>query len=82
MSFVDRLFGLFEDEEVSWDAARAVGQIVAADPVLTKKNHAVIRVRTPSVAMFPAGLTRVVDPVRTKIRECRPPPDHIWCQVP
>ena len=56
MSFVDRLFGLFEDEEVSWDAARAVGQIVAADPILTKKNHAVIRVRTSPMAVLPAGL--------------------------
>ncbi|THH18072.1 hypothetical protein EW146_g2870 [Bondarzewia mesenterica] len=44
MSFVDRLFTLFDDKDVSWNAARAIGQVVASDRILTKKNRAVIRI--------------------------------------
>ncbi|TFY64928.1 hypothetical protein EVJ58_g2311 [Rhodofomes roseus] len=40
---VDRLFELFGDDKVGWDAARAVGGAVATDKILTKKNHAVIK---------------------------------------
>lgn len=40
---VDRLLQLFDDEEVSWDAARAIGGVVAIDRILTKKNHATIK---------------------------------------
>lgn len=43
-SFTDKLFELFEDPDVSWDAARALGSIVASDKVMTKRNHAVIKV--------------------------------------
>ena len=45
MRNVDRLFELFDDESVSWDAARAVGRIPGVDKVLTKRNHAVLKVR-------------------------------------
>ncbi|KAI0794485.1 ARM repeat-containing protein [Fomes fomentarius] len=44
MRNIDRLFELFEDESVSWDAARAVGRIPGTDKVLTKRNHAVIKI--------------------------------------
>ena len=44
MPFSDKLFSLFDDENVSWDAARAIGQISAADKILTKRNHAILRV--------------------------------------
>ena len=44
MSNVERLFGLFHDDDVNWDAARAVGRIPATDKYLTKRNHAVLRV--------------------------------------
>lgn len=40
----DYVFRLFEDADVNWDAARAIGAIVATDKVLTKRNHAVIKV--------------------------------------
>jgi DNA repair/transcription protein MET18/MMS19 len=30
--------------DVGWDAARAIGQVGTADNVLTKRNHAVIKV--------------------------------------
>lgn len=42
--FTDRLVDLFDDVDIGWDAARAIGRIVDQDKVLTKKNHAVIRV--------------------------------------
>lgn len=48
MRYVDRLFELFGDAEVSWDAARALGTVVATDKILTKKNHAIIKVRNPN----------------------------------
>ena len=48
MRNVDRLFELFDDESVSWDAARAVGRIPGTDKVLTKRNHAVLKVRKPT----------------------------------
>ena len=42
--FVDRLFELFGDADVGWDAARAIGQVGTPDDVLTKRNYAVIKV--------------------------------------
>lgn len=43
-SFTDRLVELFDDVDVGWDAARAIGQVVRTDKILIKKNHAVIKV--------------------------------------
>ena len=45
LPFVNRLFDLFDDTEVGWDSARAIGQAGTVDKVLTKRNHAVIKVR-------------------------------------
>lgn len=42
--FIDKLFEVFHDETIGWDAARIVGEVAAPDDVLTKKHHAVIRV--------------------------------------
>ena len=44
--FVDQLFSLFDDRVISWDAARAVGTVVNSDKILTKKNHAIVKVRS------------------------------------
>ena len=44
LPFVNRLFELFDDAEVGWNAARAIGQVGMVDKVLTKRNHAVIKV--------------------------------------
>ncbi|KAL1941257.1 hypothetical protein VTO73DRAFT_7469 [Trametes versicolor] len=44
MANVDRLFELFDDDKVNWDAARAIGLIPGPDKILTKKNHAVTRI--------------------------------------
>ncbi|EMD39279.1 hypothetical protein CERSUDRAFT_82017 [Gelatoporia subvermispora B] len=43
MQHTDKLFELFNDTDVNWDAARALGFIVASDKILTKRNHAVIK---------------------------------------
>jgi DNA repair/transcription protein MET18/MMS19 len=46
ITYAERLFTLFGDTnaDVVAEAARAVGEIPAANTVLTKANHAVIRV--------------------------------------
>jgi len=42
--FSARVFEAFSDASISWNAAQAIGEIAAADPILTKRNHAVIKV--------------------------------------
>ncbi|EIN09656.1 ARM repeat-containing protein [Punctularia strigosozonata HHB-11173 SS5] len=41
---VDVLFSLFDDQDLGWDAARAVGRVATAENVLTKRNHAISRI--------------------------------------
>lgn len=55
--FTDRLIELFDDSDIGWDAARAIGQIVSTDKVLTKKNHAVIKVNLLSCYHYQLMLT-------------------------
>ena len=43
-NFIERLFGLYDDEAISWDAARGVGSVVAPSDIFTKNNHSVIKV--------------------------------------
>ena len=57
LPFVNRLFELFDDTEVGWDAACAIGQAGTVDKVLTKRNHAVIKVRFPT-----RDMSTLVDP--------------------
>ena len=45
---IDRLFEAFDDEDIDWIAAKALGDICKTDMVLTKSNHAVIKVHFPS----------------------------------
>ncbi|KIK08924.1 hypothetical protein K443DRAFT_671974 [Laccaria amethystina LaAM-08-1] len=44
LSFSERLFQVFDDEAVGWDAAKACGEIPGTDTILTKRNHAVIKI--------------------------------------
>ena len=44
MIFTERIYDVFEDESIGWEAARAIGEIVTPDAVLTKANHAEIKV--------------------------------------
>ena len=68
MSYTERLFTLFEDAEVSWDAARAIGGIVRIDKVLTKRNNAIVKVCSflkECGGKFSSD--RVLDPLRPEI---------------
>lgn len=42
--FSERLYEAFTDSSVAWEAARALGQIASHDSILTKANHAEIKV--------------------------------------
>lgn len=42
---IDRLFDVFGDATIGTDAAKAFGDIAAADGVFTKRHAAVVRVR-------------------------------------
>ncbi|KXN92954.1 hypothetical protein AN958_08928, partial [Leucoagaricus sp. SymC.cos] len=44
LQFTDKIFEAFGDEAISWDAAKAIGEVAAADDVLTKKHHAILRI--------------------------------------
>ena len=44
LTFIERLYDAFGDESIGWEAAKAVGEIVSPDMILTKANHAEIKV--------------------------------------
>lgn len=67
--FISKLFEVFPDEVVGWDAARAVGEVAAPDHVLTKKHYAVIRVCCFTKALFTKSDGCFLDPVCSKIPE-------------
>ncbi|KAM6497040.1 ARM repeat-containing protein [Amanita muscaria] len=41
--FTDAMFEAVKDKEIGWIAAKAIGEIVAVDGILTKKNHATVK---------------------------------------
>ncbi|GAW05993.1 ARM repeat-containing protein [Lentinula edodes] len=41
--FADVMFLLFDDEDIKWNAAKSFGDIVRTDTILTKQNHASIK---------------------------------------
>ncbi|PFH51873.1 hypothetical protein AMATHDRAFT_74737 [Amanita thiersii Skay4041] len=43
LRFRDALFEVVKNEEIGWEAAKAIGEIAVIDNVLTKKNHAVVK---------------------------------------
>jgi len=44
-TYVDKLFTLFTDKTINWDAAKAIGEIASGgEEVLTKKNFAITKV--------------------------------------
>ena len=45
MSFSERLYDLLKDKEIGWEAAKALGEIVESDAILTKANHADVKVK-------------------------------------
>jgi DNA repair/transcription protein MET18/MMS19 len=44
MKFAERLYDAFDDPSISWDAGKAIGEIPKADLILTKANHAEVKV--------------------------------------
>ena len=42
--YTDKLFSLLSDPSIAWDSARALGNAISADHVLTKRNHAVLKI--------------------------------------
>ena len=52
MNFAERLYDAFGDASISWDAAKAIGEIPKADAILTKANHAEVKVRYSSLSHF------------------------------
>lgn len=44
LAFAQKLFDLFSDVSVNWDAAKGIGLIPGNDSILTKQNHAVVKI--------------------------------------
>lgn len=44
MVFAERLYEAFNDESISWEAAKAIGEIPKTNSILTKANHAEVKV--------------------------------------
>jgi DNA repair/transcription protein MET18/MMS19 len=44
MRFADKLMEIFHDEAINWKAARSFGGILTTNEILTKENHAVIKI--------------------------------------
>ncbi|KAF8817465.1 ARM repeat-containing protein [Phlegmacium glaucopus] len=44
MTLAERLYEAFGDASISWEAAKAIGEIPQADPILTKANHAEVKI--------------------------------------
>jgi len=44
MNFAERLYDLLKDKEIGWEAAKGLGDIVNSDAVLTKDNHANVKI--------------------------------------
>jgi len=80
MTFVERLYGIFDDESVGWEAAKAIGDIPSTNVVLTKANRAEVKVG------FLFGLSSIcsrcgsVDPFCAKIRRCCPSTNPRICK--
>ncbi|KAH9041287.1 ARM repeat-containing protein [Lactarius pseudohatsudake] len=73
LRFADRLFELFGDADVGWDAARAIGQVGTADKELTKRNHAIIKIlhaqkyASSTLPKIIAGAQDSTDPLRQTV---------------
>lgn len=69
-AFIDHFFELLDDSTVDWDAARALGLLASEDPVLTKRNAAVLKVFKGNL-VYGVYLSRTAsDSTRAKILQC------------
>ena len=56
LGLIRKLFGLFDDEEVNWDAAKAIGTSGSGGgQLLIKRFHATVRVR-PEHVCYPRSV--------------------------
>ncbi|KAF8489304.1 ARM repeat-containing protein [Gautieria morchelliformis] len=64
-AYVDRLFTLFTDSSLSWDAAKAIGGVAGGgEGILTKASFAVLRVLSTQ-KFFNSVLPRIMDGVES-----------------
>lgn len=54
--FTDRIFDIFDDADISWDAAKAIGEVAGTDLILTRQNHAIVKVSCRSAVHSPYAL--------------------------
>ncbi|KAF9531685.1 RNAPII transcription regulator C-terminal-domain-containing protein [Crepidotus variabilis] len=73
ITFAEKLYDVFGDQDIGWTASKALGEIVSHDPVLTKANHANVKILYAQ---------RYVDTVLPKIatfaKESIPPEQTSW----
>lgn len=75
MSFSERLYSAFGDRDIGWEAAKAIGEIASSDTVLTKANHAEIKVEYVTLKSN-NHLTKVTGSFCAKIRWRSSAPTH------
>ena len=76
MDLVDLLFEVFGDSEVGWEAAKVVGETASGgDDILTKSNHAIIKVSSPGEDDIECDLNAKSDPLCSKILQGCPSED-------
>jgi len=80
LSFTDKLLDALSDEIIGWDVARALGDVAAADDVLTKKHHAVFRVCCSSPISLKWILTSILATVYPKIYQLCSSKNHRICK--
>jgi hypothetical protein len=68
IQFTDKLFEVFDDEIVSWDAAKAIGNIAGVDDVLTKRHYSVLRVCRLKFILEDYVLSRISSCLRRNLR--------------
>ncbi len=72
MRFRDALFEAVKDEVIGWTAAKAIGEVVAVDSVLTKKNHANVKVRARQIPWIPFLISSSSYTLRNMLVKCFP----------
>jgi len=77
----ERLFEVFDIEEISWDAARAIGELGGSDTILTKRNHAVIKVSVHIVYRWALKITSQTVSSCAKVLPSGPSTDHRGCKI-
>lgn len=67
MQFSQKLFEFFGDEQVGWDAARSIGELIVPESILSKANHADVKVVLCAVLPWIILTPELLDPLLSKI---------------